>query len=141
MAVHDCLHRHLPRIADAGTLDLPEGFLIQRFVFQFGIRCFIQAGGHFGAELHGASLRQLQFTAFFTHHDIVCFELHEMTVAIAHIIAADADGFTPSVVIQPTIQLHIRAAQAYALTVDAGEIRLPADARAVADVQRVIPDV
>src|SRR3954451_18299489 len=64
-----------------------------------------------------------------------------MGFSIAHVIAAVLDTFTPSVVVEFAIELHIRASQANLLAVDAGEICFAADSGAEADIKCVIPDI
>src|SRR5205807_7860642 len=68
-------------------------------------------------------------------------EVYEVALAVRDVGAAVAYAPHPRVVVEPPRHLNIRAAHADAVGVDAGEVRLAADARAEAAVERVIPDV
>src|SRR4029077_4897010 len=85
--------------------------------------------------------RQPQFACAGSHRYIVDFEIDQVALTVRYIIAAFADSFRPIGVIELARLAHITAAQAYPLSVNAREIRLAADARAIAGVQRVIPDI
>ena len=64
-----------------------------------------------------------------------------MALAVGNVVAAFADALDPVSVIHLSALAHIASAKPYALPVDTRKIRLPADARAVARIQRVIPDI
>src|SRR5260370_30015124 len=64
-----------------------------------------------------------------------------MAQAVADVTASLLDSLDPVVEIELAARVDIAAAQADALAVDAGEIRLAADPAAVAAIQRVVPDV
>src|SRR3954447_21223025 len=63
-----------------------------------------------------------------------------MTLAIGGVVAAFFETCDPVIVIKLCLP-YITASKTHALTVDAWEIRLAADARPIADVERVIPRI
>ena len=63
-----------------------------------------------------------------------------MALAVRRIVAALAQSRDPVVVVELRLP-DIAAAQPDALAIDARKIGLAADARSIADVQRVIPDI
>src|SRR5262249_51628915 len=64
-----------------------------------------------------------------------------MALAVADVAAALLDALGPGIEVELAVQVDVATAQADALAVDAGEVRLATDARAVAAVEGVVPGI
>ena len=140
-AVHEDLDGHFALGAEAGALDVPVRFLVDAERLHFDVSLFVEAGGDPGFDFHFARLGELHFAAFLADFATVDLEFHEMTLAVADVVAAESNAFAPGVILELAIELHVAATEADLLAVDAGEVGLAADARAESGVERVIPDV
>ena len=140
-SVDDQFQRHLACPAEAGPLDLPDKAVSRR-----GVDFLIQQGCDLGGDVDGdvgflPVPVHAQLTPALAHRHVVHLEVEQVAVAVAHVVASQPDAFAPVVVGQLAVELHVAAAQAHALAVDAGEICLTTRAHAEPGVQAVIPHV
>ena len=140
-AVLDQFDRHLAAGTDAGPLDVPVGLLAEPAPLDLGLRLLLEPGRGLDTEDHRAPRRKLQKTPLLSQGHRIGLEVHEVTASVADIIASGPDALAP-VLIRPALgQLHIAAPQSDPLAVDARKVGLTADARAIAGVEGVVPDV
>src|SRR5262249_24386003 len=135
---------NLSASANPGALDVPVRLLIERRLADAlgrvgGFR--FEQGGDTGDHFDRARLGQLDFAVLETDAQPVHGEIHLMALAIADVAPALFDSLSPLVEVELVFEVHVTAAEADALAVDAGKIGLAAYSAAVTTVERVIPDV
>src|SRR5207244_3404187 len=86
-------------------------------------------------------LRQPQLAALLAYRRLLHLEIHQVAVAIADVAASGPDAIAPPVEVELTVQLHVGATETNALAIDAREVRLAADASAIAAIEGVVPHV
>src|SRR5262249_38762012 len=144
LAVDHHLDRHLARVADAAFLQVPAGPGVPaRLADGLGrfSRLRLQQRRDVRLDLHLPRLLQAHLAPLQAHAQAVDREVHQVALAVADVAAPLLDALGPVLEAQLARHVHVTAPDPHALAIDAGEVRLPADATAVADVQRVIPDV
>ena len=142
LSIDDDFDRDFARLTDARALEMPVRLLRSRRSANRAVGFFTEPRGDARRDASRSQVRRasIRCPASPIAH-VVHFEIDQVARAVADVVAARADAFAPVVVSRACRQLHVAAAEADALAVDARKIRLAADARAEAGVERVIPDV
>jgi hypothetical protein len=107
----------------------------------FGTGLLIQKRSSPDVHLHRTGGRTSELAPVLAHAHVIDREVEQMTSAVADIISTAVNPFTPIGVIELPIELHVRTPEPHLFSIDTRKIRLAADTRTEAHVQRVVPDV
>ena len=139
--VHDNLDGHFSTSPEPGPLEIPiRRGIVGRASNQL-VRDGLEICRRLDGDLHAPRAIEPQFALVGARLDAVHREVHQMALPIRDVVAAGFHRIDPFSIRQATVDLRIRARQANLVISDTGEIRLAADPRPEAGIQRVIPDV